>query len=435
MRYCTFCIFGLELVRVKSTDWLHAHFSQSRRRCLHITHLSLLNFRNYASLELELPPNIMVLQGDNAQGKSNLLEAIYLLATSRSPHTTNERELINWSALREELPVCRLAADVQRAGRNLSLEIALRGKPAALSEAEDSFSPWQTAPKAPPIHKRIRVNGVVRRAVDLIGQINVVLFSVQDINIVGGEPALRRRYLDITNSQIDPHYLRQLQRYHRVLWQRNRLLRQIAENQASPDELSFWDQELVQTGAYLTVQRDHMIAELEHLTRVIHDEVSSDQEKLRLAYLRSIDKERGKGDSRIEETAEVYARSLHAARKKEIAQGMSLVGPHRDDLRFLTDEIDLGIFGSRGQQRTVALSLKLAEAKFMLSKTGDNPILLLDDVLSELDSQRRHHLLGTVARYQQVLMTTTNLDDFEPDFLKQAVLFRVDQGRIEPLSS
>jgi len=400
-----------------------------------VEHLSLLNFRNYASLELELPPNIMVLQGDNAQGKSNLLEAIYLLATSRSPHTTNERELINWSALREELPVCRLAADVQRAGRNLSLEIALRGKPAALSEAEDSFSPWRSALKAPPIHKRIRVNGVVRRAVDLIGQINVVLFSVQDINIVGGEPALRRRYLDITNSQIDPHYLRQLQRYHRVLWQRNRLLRQIAENQASPDELSFWDQELVQTGAYLTVQRDHMVAELEHLTRVIHDEVSSDQEKLRLAYLRSIDKERGKGDSRIEETAEVYARSLHAARKKEIAQGMSLVGPHRDDLRFLTDEIDLGIFGSRGQQRTAALSLKLAEAKFMLSKTGDNPILLLDDVLSELDGQRRHHLLGTVARYQQVLMTTTNLDDFEPDSLKQAVLFRVDQGRIEPLSS
>jgi len=400
-----------------------------------IRHLSLLNFRNYASLELELPPNIMVLLGDNAQGKSNLLEAIYLLATSRSPRATNERELINWSALREELPVCRLAADVQKAGRNLSLEIALRGKPAALSEAEDSFSPWQSALKAPPIHKRIRVNGVVRRAVDLIGQINVVLFSVQDINIVGGEPALRRRYLDITNSQIDPHYLRQLQRYHRVLWQRNRLLRQIAENQASPDELSFWDQELVQTGAYLTVQRDHMVAELEHLTRVIHDEVSSDQEKLRLAYLRSIDKERGKGDSRIEETAEVYARSLHAARKKEIAQGMSLVGPHRDDLRFLTDEIDLGIFGSRGQQRTVALSLKLAEAKFMLSKTGDNPILLLDDILSELDSQRRHHLLGTVARYQQVLMTTTNLDDFEPDSLKQAVLFRVDQGRIEPLSS
>ena len=400
-----------------------------------IRQLSLTNFRNYTSLELELPPSIMVFQGDNAQGKSNLLEAIYLLATSRSPRATNERELINWCALREELPVCRLAADIQKARGNLSLEIALRGKPAALSEAEDSFSPWQSAPKAPAIHKRIRVNGVVRRAVDLIGQINVVLFSVQDINIVGGEPALRRRYLDITNSQIDSHYLRQLQRYHRVLWQRNRLLHQIAENQASPEELSFWDQELVQTGAYLVVQRDHMVAALEHLTQAIHDEVSSDQGKLRLAYLRSIDKERGKGDSRIEEIAEVFARSLQAARKKEIAKGMSLVGPHRDDLRFLTNETDLGVFGSRGQQRTVALSLKLAEAKFMLSKTGEHPILLLDDVLSELDGQRRRHLLHSVTSSQQVLMTTTSLDHFEPDFLEQAVLFRVSQGRVEPLSS
>lgn len=401
---------------------------------MHITHLRLTNFRNYPSLDIELPPNIMVFHGDNAQGKSNLLEAIYLLATSRSPRATNERELINWSALREELPVCRLAADVQKAGGHLSLEIALRGKPGLFREAEDSFSPWQSAAKAPPIHKRIRVNGVVRRAIDLIGQINVVLFSVQDINIVGGEPALRRRYLDITNSQIDPHYLRQLQRYHRVLWQRNRLLRQIAENQASPDELSFWDQELVQTGAYLTVQRDHMVAALEQLTQVIHDELSSDQGGLTLAYLRSIDKEKGKGDSRIEEIAEVFARSLHAARKKELAQGISLVGPHRDDVRFLSNEVDLGVFGSRGQQRTVALSLKLAEAKFMLSKTGEHPILLLDDVLSELDGQRRRHLLRSVASYQQVLMTTTNLDHFEPHFLEQAALFRVNQGRIETLS-
>jgi len=404
-------------------------------KSLIIEHLSLTNFRNYTGLELELPPSIMVFQGDNAQGKSNLLEAIYLLATSRSPRATNERELINWCALREELPVCRLAADVQKARGNLSLEIALQGKPAALSEADDSFSQWQSAPKAPSIHKRIRVNGVVRRAVDLVGQINVVLFSVQDINIVGGEPALRRRYLDITNSQIDSHYLRQLQRYHRVLWQRNRLLHQIAENQASPDELSFWDQELVQTGAYLTVQRDHMVAALEHLAQAIHDEVSSDQGKLRLAYLRSIDKERGKGDSRIEEIAEVFARSLQAARKKEIAQGMSLVGPHRDDLRFLTNGTDLGVFGSRGQQRTAALSLKLAEAKFMLSKNEEHPILLLDDVLSELDGQRRRHLLSSVTSYQQVLMTTTSLDHFEPDFLEQAVLFRVNQGRVEPLSS
>jgi DNA replication and repair protein RecF len=401
---------------------------------LHITHLSLTNFRNYVSLDLALPPHIMVIQGDNAQGKSNLLEAIYLLATSKSPRSTSEKELINWSALKEELPVCRLMADVQKARENLSLELALRGKAPNTSQAADPLALWQSATKATFIHKRIRVNGVVCRAIDLIGQINVVTFSVQDISIIGGEPALRRRYLDIVNSQVDSRYLRQLQRYHRVLWQRNRLLHQIGENRAGPDELSFWDEELVQTGSYLMVQRDHMVAALEQWAQVIHAELSGDQGKLSLAYLRSIDKERGKGDSQIEETAEAFTRSLRAAQNKEIAQGISLVGPHRDDLRFFIDEVDIGTFGSRGQQRTIALSLKLAEAKFMLRETGEHPILLLDDVLSELDSHRRSHMLRSVAEYQQVLMTATDLVHFDPDFLEQAVLFRVRQGCIEPLS-
>ncbi len=402
---------------------------------MHISHLSLTNFRNYSNLDLVLPPHITVLQGDNAQGKSNLLEAIYLLATSRSYRVTNERELINWSALQDELPVCRLVADIQKTSGNLSLEIALMNKIVAPGEAKDAFLRGRSPSKPATTHKRIRVNGVVRRAIDLVGQINVVPFSVQDINIIGGEPALRRRYLDIANSQLDPHYLRQLQRYHRVLWQRNRLLRQIAEHQANVDELSFWDQELVQAGSYLIVQRDLMVAALEQLAQDIHGELSSEQGRLTLAYLRNIDKERGKGDSQIEETAQVFARSLDAARNKEIAQGVSLVGPHRDDLRFLADDVDMGIFGSRGQQRAIALSLKLAEANFMLSKTGEHPILLLDDVLSELDSRRRSHLLQSVARYQQVLMTATELDHFDADFLKQAVLLGVAQGRIQPLTS
>ena len=400
---------------------------------MYIKHLSLANFRNYASLELDLPPHIMVFQGDNAQGKSNLLEAIYLLATTRSPHATNEREFINWSAFAEELPACRLVADVQKAGGDIRLEIALMGKTVVSHEAKDSLSPWNTTARALPIQKRIRVNGIVRRAIDFVGQLNVVTFSVQDINLIGGEPALRRRYLDITNSQIDSHYLRQLQRYHRVLGQRNRLLRLISDNRASPDELSFWDQELVQTGAYLIVQREHMIAKLEYLAQGIHDELIGNKGKLRFSYLRSIDKERGKGDSPSKEVAEIFFQALYAARDKEIAQGMSLVGPHRDNIRFLDDEVDLGIYGSRGQQRTVALSLKLAEAKFMLSQTGEHPILLLDDVLSELDSQRRSHLLHSVAEYQQVLMTTTDLDHFNPDFLEQAELFKVTQGHIAPL--
>jgi len=283
-------------------------------------------------------------------------------------------------------------------------------------------------------YKRIKVNGVPRRATDLVGLINVVAFSVHDIDIIDGEPALRRHYLDVTNCQLDSQYMRHLQRYQKVLSQRNRLLRQIAENQATEEELSFWDHELILTGSYLSVQRDHLVAEIERLAQDIHGELSGSGDVLTIAYISSIHKEIGKGDSRIEETADLFTRSLQAARVREVAQGVTLVGPHRDDLRFLTNDVDTGIFGSRGQQRTIALSLKLAEASFMLQKTGDHPILLLDDVLSELDSRRRDHLLQSVARYRQVLMTTTDLDHFETVFLEQASLFNVEDGTVQPLS-
>jgi DNA replication and repair protein RecF len=398
-----------------------------------INHLSLTNFRNYASLEFDLPTHITVLQGDNAQGKSNLLEAIYVLASSRSPRTYSDRELINWEAFKEEIPACRITAKVQKVKTNLMLEIALSTKAATPQEVESLFTSRQAALKAQPIQKRIKINGVIRRSVDLIGQLNVVTFSVYDIDLVGGEPALRRRYLDITNSQIDHKYLRNLQRYNHVLWQRNQLLRHIAENKANADELAFWDHQLVETGAYLIVQREHTVAALDRLSQGIHDQLSGSQGKLNLTYLRSIDRQRGREDSQINETAEVFTKALQAAREKEIAQGMSLVGPHRDDLRFFINEVDAGVYASRGQQRTAALSLKLAEAEFMLDTTKEHPVLLLDDVLSELDARRRHHLLNSTAKLEQVIITTTDLDRFEQDFLAQASLFRVTQGQIEPL--
>ncbi len=398
-----------------------------------ITHLSLTNFRNYASLEFDLPPHTTVFQGENAQGKSNLLEAIYILATSRSPRTLSDRELINWDAFKEEIPACRMASVVRKAGSELKLEIALSARAANPPRSDDLFRRWQPTTRSSPVQKRIRINGVVRHAADLIGQLNVVTFSVYDIDLVGGEPALCRRYLDITNSQIDHKYLRNLQRYNRVLWQRNQLLRLISENKANPDELAFWDEQLVETGAYLIVQREHTVAALNQLIQGIHEELSGGQGKLNLVYLRSIDRQRE--ESEAKETAGVFTKALQAARDKEIAQGMSLVGPHRDDLRFLVGEVDAGIYASRGQQRTVALSLKLAEAKLMLSVTKEHPVVLLDDVLSELDARRRHHLLDSAASYQQVLITTTDLDRFEQSFLSQASLFRVTQGYIEPLSA
>ncbi len=378
---------------------------RSGRRCLHIARLSLTNFRNYERLELDLPPHLMVLQGDNAQGKTNLLEAIYLLATARSHRATAERELINWSAPREGLSVARLLAQVQKRTESIRVEIALR---AAYPGPESH------------VQKRIKINGVPRRAIDLVGQVNVVLFSSQDIDLIGSAPSLRRRYLDMTNSQVNSRYLRALQRYNKVLLQRNHLLRLIGERRAEGSQLDFWDQELLEHGSYLIEQRQLMVAELNDLAQPIHYQLTAEQEKLRMTYLPSVG-------------VTYFGDRLRDVRKKEIAQGMSLVGPHRDDLAFLIGDVNMNVYGSRGQQRTIALSLKLAEARFMRSKIADEPILLLDDMLSELDAERRRQLLGSVASYQQVLITTTDLDRFDPGFLAEAALFRVSEGRIEPL--
>jgi DNA replication and repair protein RecF len=372
---------------------------------LHIAHLSLTNFRNYQRLELDLPPHLAVLHGGNAQGKTNLLEAIYLLSTAKSHRATSERELINWSTRRQEQPVARLAAQVQKTMESLRVELALN---VAYTSREAH------------VQKRIRINGVPRRAIDLVGRVNVVLFSSQDVDLIGSTPSLRRRYLDMTNSQVDSRYLIALHKYNKVLQRRNHLLRLIGERRADGSQLDFWDQELLEQGSYLITQRELMVNELNELARPIHHQITAGREELSIDYLPST----GTVDFRDR---------LRDARRKEIARGMSLVGPHRDDLVFMAGDINMNVYGSRGQQRTIALSLKLAEARYMRSKMGDEPILLLDDVISELDAARRHQLLGSVTSHQQVVITATDLDHFDSGFLSSAALFGVSEGRIEAL--
>ncbi|MBA7594497.1 DNA replication and repair protein RecF [subsurface metagenome] len=389
---------------------------------IYISHFSLTNFRNFVHLELDLPPHLVVLVGDNAQGKTNLLEAIYFLATARSHRAATERELLNWSILGEGIPVARLFAQAQRGRGRVEVEIALRGTHTSAEEAPFTL-------EAAHVQKRIRINGIPRRAIDLVGQLNVVIFSSQDIELVSGAPSLRRRYLDLTNCQIDPRYLRAWQRYNKVLLQRNRLLRLIGERRSQPDQLDFWDRELAQAGSYLMVQRWLMVADLDQIVQPIHHQLTAGKEELRIAYLPSM----GLKTDSIDALCLDFQQMLRGLRQKEMAQGMSLVGPHRDDLQFLVNGVDMNVFGSRGQQRTVALSLKLAEARFMHSKTEEHPILLLDDVLSELDSGRRNHLLESTAAYEQVVITATDLDRFAPGFLAQAALFRVNEGEIAPL--
>ena len=388
---------------------------------MHIEHLQLTNFRNYIELEFDVPPGISIFQGDNAQGKTNLLESICFLATTRLSRSVPDKELINWDMMKQEIPFSRLSATINRSDREALLEIVLQPRSAQ----------YQTSSVPIPIQKHIRINGVARRAFDLVGQLNMVMFSPRDIDLISGEPLLRRRHLDITNSQVDSQYLRKLQRYNKVLGQRNHLLRQISMHHGHPDELVFWDNELVQLGAWIIFQRQQTITSISELSKPIHDQLSGGKEVLSFQYQPNLGSTISDLDS-LNDIEQAFNEALTAAREKELVRGQTSVGPHRDEMRFLINDIDMGTFGSRGQQRTIALSVKLAEAKFMLTRTEEIPVLLLDDVLSELDRERREHILEAVSNYHQVLMTTTDLDRFPSDFLAQAERFEVKEGTIHP---
>ncbi len=415
----------------------------NKMRC---THLSLSNFRNYQRLELALPPQVSIVVGDNAQGKSNLLEALHFLATTRSHRAIAERELIHWAAWSESLPFARLVADVQKTQTTLRIEIALLSDQSKVQTPQPDETPLPhpdlgfLAPHPGPTQKRLKVNGVPKRAMDVVGQMNVVLFSPQDLEIVNGSPSGRRHYLDTSLCQIDATYCRALVHYNRVLLQRNHLLKLIQEQAANLDELFFWDNELIAYGSQLIAGRQRALIALDGLTRQVHGQLTGQQEQLRLVYHPSVvisdltellDPSTGSGQA-LSGLGEQFRAQLRRVQKREIAQGTSVLGPHRDDLAFLVNSVDMNVYGSRGQQRTVALSLRLAEVAYMRAVVGEEPILLLDDIMSELDPARRAWVLQTIGQGQAII-TATETDHFAPSFLRQATLFRVTAGQIFPL--
>jgi DNA replication and repair protein RecF len=388
---------------------------------LHISHLSLTNFRNYRRLDLDLPVGPVVIQGDNAQGKTNLLESVYVMATTRSHRASSDRELVNCDAWSDDIPVARLSAGAQRARGEVKVEIVLKGDGGGSAVPAGDADPVSLS-----VRKHVRVNGVARRSVDVLGQINVVMFTAQDIELATGKSSLCRRYLDLLNCQLDRAYLRSLQRYQKVLVQRNHLLRLLQEGQAQTDQLDFWDDELVKNGSHVMMLRKGLAEALNGRAREIHRHISGGAEDLRLAYAPNV-----AADGSLSEIESGFREALQKRRKRETLLGMTLAGPHRDSLSFSINGTDVTRFGSRGQQETVVLSLKLAEAKHMQAEVGDEPIILLDDVFSELDVQRRKHLLALVDLYQQVLITATDLACFERSFLAGTTRFRVSQGVIE----
>jgi DNA replication and repair protein RecF len=383
---------------------------------MRLTHLTLHNFRNYVRLDFDVPSGVTVLSGDNAQGKTNLLEAIYYLATTRSPHAGADSELVNWLAAEQEpLPYTRLVGRMVRGASESTIEITLT----------------QQANSETRYRKQIRLNGVAKRAMDVLGQLNVVLFLPEDITLVSGSPSLRRRYLDATLCQIQPDYCRMLSRYNQVVTQRNALLRDLRERGGDPGQLAFWDERLVEHGAYLASHRWEALLALDQLAHGVHGKLTDGGEQLHLRYVPSVETD---GPAGTDAVGAAFRAQLRALRQREIASGMTLVGPHRDEVRFVVNDVDAGIYGSRGQQRTAALALKLAEVDLMRRETGQQPVLLLDDVLSELDEHRRRFLVHALEDgVEQVIITTTDVRILPEQFLQRCRLWQVQMGRLRML--
>ncbi len=387
---------------------------------MYLDSLSLTNFRNYVSLELPLGPGTFILWGDNAQGKSNLLEAVYLLATTKSARASNDRELIGWGAMEDPLPAARVAGELSREGERTRLDVGLVAERME-GAAEISYS----------LRKQTRVNGVPRRASDVVGTLNAVMFDPQDVDLVTGPPSSRRRYLDITISQMNRDYLKALQRYARVLTQRNHLLRAIREGASQSSQLRVWNLPLIEEAVNIHIARRRMLGETSNASTVIYGELTGSDESFSLKYLPN-PRELSEVEEEDEATVgEVIRGRLEAMVDREIGQGVTVVGPHRDDVQFEVRGRDAGLYGSRGQQRTVVAALKLAEVSLLETNTGEDPILLLDDILSELDETRRRRVLDTVLGSEQAILTTTDLDRIDEGVRSRATLIKVEGGRLD----
>lgn len=413
---------------------------------MRIEQLSLTNFRNYARLELPLPADRpVVLIGSNAQGKTSLLEAVYYLTGARSPHATSDRQLIHWRAEHDPIPYARLAADLcGRSGEHHRLEITLMlERPPGSDPSANGGSLTNPAAQLR-FRKTIRLDGGERRVMDIVGLLTVVLFLPQDLLLVEGTPSDRRRFMDDTLGQVDAAYLGATDHYDKILSQRNALLRRIADRRASPREIEYWDEQLIEAGAVIIAGRQRFLRELEVGAQAAHYDLTGARETLTLSYQPSFTPTFA-GDGQLsfnvlgldlhrdidpKTIAPQFAAQLRAELGDSIARGATLSGPHRDELRLMINGRDAGLYGSRGQARTVVMALKLAELSWMRARTGEPPILLLDEVVAELDARRRAYLLERIDGAAQTLMTTAEPEHLPPEFLARAAVWRVEDGQI-----
>jgi len=399
---------------------------------MYLRRLSLTNFRSLARLDVELPPpekgGVVLLVGANAQGKTSVLEAIYFLAAFTSFQTHADRQMVNFHEAKNSLAVTRLVADYQRGATKQRLEARL------ILEASGALGKR--------LRKEILFNGAKRQTSESIGLFNAALFAPQMSQIIEGAPEERRRYLNLALAQTVPAYAPALSQYHQAVTQRNALLKTLNERGGNASQLDVWDEPLAQLGAQLILWRIQAIQEMERLAARIHAELTRGGEILRLAYQPAYDPlqaENGQLGLKLEtpldrsalELSDIqngFRARLQKVRGEDIARGTTSLGPHRDDLRFIINKADARDYGSRGQIRTALLALKLAEVEWMKERAGEYPVILLDEVMAELDGQRRADLLGYIHNAQQTLISATDTTLFPQKFLEQAEIWDVQNG-------
>ncbi|MGX7327939.1 DNA replication/repair protein RecF [Enterococcus bulliens] len=369
---------------------------------MRLSNLELQNFRNYDQLALTFTKDLVIFLGENAQGKTNVLEAIYALAMTRSHRTAHEQELISW-----QKKEANISGHIEKNSHNILLEVRFTKK-----------------------GRRTKINHLEQKKLSsYVGQMNVILFAPEDLALVKGTPQLRRKFLDMEIGQINSVYLYNLVQYQKILKQRNLYLKKLAETK-KPDELylTVLTEQLVEFGSKVLYERLKFVKKLEYWANTLHQSISQQKETLTITYDSSIELST---ESTIKSIAKIYQQALGKTQQNERFRQITLVGPHRDELLFFINGRNVQTYGSQGQQRTTALSVKLAEIDLMKEETGEYPILLLDDVMSELDDSRQLHLLEAIEGKVQTFLTTTTLEHVKEKMTVEPMIYYVEQGKIK----
>lgn len=356
-----------------------------------IKFLDLKNFRNYSNLTIELSEKTNILYGKNAQGKTNILESIYMCSTTKSHRGNKDKEIIKFNENEAHIKII-----LEKNKINHRIDFHLK---------KDKT-------------KGIAINGFpIKRHEEIFGLLNVVLFSPEDLDIIKRGPKARRKFLDIELCQINKIYLYNLSNYNKIIMQRNNLLKQINKKRELIDTLDIWDEKLLDHGKTIIKLREEFISNLNEIVKKVHSKLTNKKEELNIYYNKNVKEED-------------FNKRLKDNREKDIYIGSTSYGPHKDDISFIINDIDIKIYGSQGQQRTVALSLKLAEIELVKKIIKDKPILLLDDVLSELDRSRQEDLLNNIGEIQTIL-TCTGLEEFISNRFEYNKIFHIVEGKIE----